>query len=189
MTDCKTDGRGALALLLGALGFQYLAHLPPCEMCHWQRWPYIAAPSSADRHICLEMGQRLVLADNSRYRGWADRYRTDAECLFVALAAIALIVGLLLDQARDGCRHDDLLVARSGLIGAIRPACSGHFCPARRLHRAHPYVMGSGAPEPEISCNAVTWSLFGLSLATYNAIFAFLIAGTGLTLLRRNHAA
>ena len=49
--------------------------------------------------------------------------------------------------------------------------------------------MGSGAPEPEISCNAVTWSLFGLSLAAYNAIFAFLIAGTGALLLRRNHAA
>src|ERR1700733_4056161 len=36
-------GFAALALVLGALGFQYLAHLPPCEMCHWQRWPHIAA--------------------------------------------------------------------------------------------------------------------------------------------------
>ena len=36
-------GAGALALILGALGFQYLQHLPPCEMCHWQRWPHIAA--------------------------------------------------------------------------------------------------------------------------------------------------
>src|SRR3954470_2988112 len=36
-------GAGALALIVGALGFQYLAHLPPCEMCHWQRWPHIAA--------------------------------------------------------------------------------------------------------------------------------------------------
>src|SRR5258708_8826734 len=36
-------GAGALALLLAALGFQYLSHLAPCEMCHWQRWPYIAA--------------------------------------------------------------------------------------------------------------------------------------------------
>src|SRR5215831_3186027 len=36
-------GAGALALILGALGFQYIAHLPPCEMCHWQRWPHIAA--------------------------------------------------------------------------------------------------------------------------------------------------
>lgn len=31
------------ALLLGAIGFQYLARLPPCEMCLWQRWPHLAA--------------------------------------------------------------------------------------------------------------------------------------------------
>lgn len=36
-------GAIALALVLGALGFQYFAHFPPCEMCHWQRWPLIAA--------------------------------------------------------------------------------------------------------------------------------------------------
>jgi disulfide bond formation protein DsbB len=33
----------ALALIMGALCFQYLGNLPPCEMCHWQRWPHIAA--------------------------------------------------------------------------------------------------------------------------------------------------
>jgi disulfide bond formation protein DsbB len=31
------------ALLLGALGFQYLDRLPPCEVCLWQRWPHLAA--------------------------------------------------------------------------------------------------------------------------------------------------
>jgi disulfide bond formation protein DsbB len=38
-------GLGALsaALLLGALGFQYLGRLPPCELCLWQRWPHLAA--------------------------------------------------------------------------------------------------------------------------------------------------
>jgi disulfide bond formation protein DsbB len=36
-------GLGALALILGALGFQYIGGQPPCEMCHWQRWPHIAA--------------------------------------------------------------------------------------------------------------------------------------------------
>jgi len=30
-------GLAALALILGALGFQYIGHLKPCEMCHWQR--------------------------------------------------------------------------------------------------------------------------------------------------------
>lgn len=29
-------------LLLGALGFQHLGGLPPCEMCHWQRWAHLA---------------------------------------------------------------------------------------------------------------------------------------------------
>lgn len=36
-------GSVALALILGALFFQYVLHYPPCEMCHWQRWPHIAA--------------------------------------------------------------------------------------------------------------------------------------------------
>lgn len=29
--------------MAGALGSQYLGHLYPCEMCHWQRWPHEAA--------------------------------------------------------------------------------------------------------------------------------------------------
>jgi disulfide bond formation protein DsbB len=32
-----------LALLGGALGFQYIGGYPPCEMCHWQRWPHAVA--------------------------------------------------------------------------------------------------------------------------------------------------
>lgn len=36
-------GTVSLALLAGALAFQYIGGLPPCEMCHWQRWPHIAA--------------------------------------------------------------------------------------------------------------------------------------------------
>src|ERR1700739_3152545 len=35
-------GMGGLCLFLGALGFQYIGGYPPCEMCHWQRWPHIA---------------------------------------------------------------------------------------------------------------------------------------------------
>jgi len=36
-------GALSLALIVGVLGFQYLGGIPPCEMCHWQRWPHIAA--------------------------------------------------------------------------------------------------------------------------------------------------
>jgi disulfide bond formation protein DsbB len=36
-------GGAALALLVGALGFEYLDRLPPCEMCMWQRYPHVGA--------------------------------------------------------------------------------------------------------------------------------------------------
>lgn len=36
-------GLGSLAMLLGALGFQYLGELAPCPLCIWQRWPHAVA--------------------------------------------------------------------------------------------------------------------------------------------------
>lgn len=34
---------GSVALLAGALAFQYLGGLAPCTLCIWQRWPHLAA--------------------------------------------------------------------------------------------------------------------------------------------------
>lgn len=36
-------GLGSAALLGGALFFQYVIGLAPCELCLWQRWPHVAA--------------------------------------------------------------------------------------------------------------------------------------------------
>jgi disulfide bond formation protein DsbB len=36
-------GSGSAAILVGALGFQYLGGLAPCPLCIWQRWPHVAA--------------------------------------------------------------------------------------------------------------------------------------------------
>jgi disulfide bond formation protein DsbB len=142
-------GAGALALIAGALSFQYLAHLPPCEMCHWQRWPHIAA----------------------------------------AIIGLAL-VPFLRTRAHRLAWATIVLVVISGLIGAYQTGTQLGILPGPGACTvAHPYVMGSGAPPPEISCNAVTWSLFGLSLAAYNAIFSFVIAATGAFFLSRKHAA
>jgi len=49
-------GGVALALILGALFFQYALNYPPCEMCHWQRWPHIAA-------AVLGLGAGVLLRD------------------------------------------------------------------------------------------------------------------------------
>jgi disulfide bond formation protein DsbB len=39
---CLLLAFAAAAILLGALALQYLGGLPPCQMCIWQRWPYVA---------------------------------------------------------------------------------------------------------------------------------------------------
>ena len=36
-------GAGSAAVLLGALGFQFIGGLAPCPLCIWQRWPHVAA--------------------------------------------------------------------------------------------------------------------------------------------------
>jgi disulfide bond formation protein DsbB len=145
----RITGAGALALIAGALGFQYLAHLAPCEMCHWQRWPHIAAA------VIGLIGVSL----------WKKNAR-----------ALAMIVVAL--------------VALSGLIAAYQTGMQWGFLPGPQGCTVdHAYVMGSNAPPPEVSCNVVTWSLFGLSLAAYNALLSFLIAGAGIFMLSRKHAA
>jgi disulfide bond formation protein DsbB len=185
---------GASALLLGALGFQYFAHLPPCEMCHWQRWPYIAAILLAllgtsvwkwDSRMLCALVTVVVIALGVIVTGqWQNAF-------FAAFAACALIAaGFANRGTRAIAVMAVVLVAASGLIGAYQTGMQIGILPGPGACTVtHAYVLGSGAPSPEVSCNAVTWSLFGLSLAAYNALAAFLIAGTGIFLLRRNRAA
>jgi disulfide bond formation protein DsbB len=39
---CLLLALASAAILLGALALQYLGGLPPCRLCIWQRWPYVA---------------------------------------------------------------------------------------------------------------------------------------------------
>ncbi len=56
-------GLASLALIVGALGFQYIGHLPPCEMCHWQRWPHIAA-------AIVGVGGAVLMRRHARDLAW-----------------------------------------------------------------------------------------------------------------------
>jgi disulfide bond formation protein DsbB len=187
-------GLGALALLLGALGFQYLAHLPPCEMCHWQRWPHFAAAVIGligtsvwkwDMRLLSAVTIAVIAALALIVTGQMQNV------FFIALAAIALIVVSFLNQgSRVAAVMTILLVFVSGLVGAYQAGMQWGLLPGPGACTVtHAYVLGSGAPEPEISCNVVTWSLFGLSLAAYNALISLALAATGFVLLRRSHAA
>jgi disulfide bond formation protein DsbB len=136
-TVARGIGLGALALILGALGFQYIGHVAPCEMCHWQRWPHIAAAIIG----ILGIG---FARDKARAIAWA-------------------VIGLVLI---------------SGLIGLYQSGMQWGFLPGPSACSGHRFVLGSNM-VPEVQCDVVTWSLFGLSLATYNAIFSFAMVGLG----------
>jgi disulfide bond formation protein DsbB len=61
-----------LAALAAALLFQYVGGLPPCQLCHWQRWAHIAAavlvlpavvrPAGVVRHASLAAAALAFLA-------------------------------------------------------------------------------------------------------------------------------
>ncbi len=137
---------GSTALLGGALAFQYIGHLAPCEMCLWQRWPHVAA---------LALG--LV--------AWALR----SNRAVVALAALAVLT--------------------TAGIGYFHAGVEYHWwagpqaCTAAGL-AAGPDFITAALATPMIRCDAAAWTLFGISMAGYNALFSTLIGGVALWLVR-----
>lgn len=65
------------SLLLGAVGFQYLGGLAPCEMCFWQRYAHLAVLAVA----------ALAMLTSRRVLGW------------LAVLAMAAAAGLALYHA------------------------------------------------------------------------------------------
>jgi disulfide bond formation protein DsbB len=53
---------GSGALLAGALWFQYVMGLAPCEMCHWQRWPHMVAVVAGLGALAMLGRPRIALA-------------------------------------------------------------------------------------------------------------------------------
>lgn len=79
-------GSYSLAMILGALIFQYGFNVIPCEMCHWQRWPHDGA-IVAGLGGALLFYARVIDRDSVRILAW------------LTLAAIAVTAGLGFWQA------------------------------------------------------------------------------------------
>jgi len=193
----RLTGAGALALLLGALGFQYFANLAPCEMCHWQRWPYIAAAFGAfvavplwNKNRGLAVGMILLAAIGGLIVAHAWDMLTGWQPIALSIAIIALLLTPLWNKSSGALSTMFIvLVVLSGLIGAYQTGMQYHLLPGPQACTAPRYILGSGAPPPVVRCDVPTWFLFGLAMPAYNAIFSFLIAGMGLFLLRRRNDA
>lgn len=134
------------ALLGGALGFQYIGGLPPCEMCHWQRWPHMAA-------LVFAAGGGLALMKHQP--GIARAAGTLAGLALLVTAAIGLFhVGVEQDwwEGPTAC----------SVIGGGQTAED---------------IFATVMAAPVIRCDETPWSLFGISMAGYNALISFLMGG------------
>jgi len=137
---------GPAALLAGALGFQYLGGLQPCEMCQWQRWALVAA-----------LG--LALA------GWAAGHSRAV----LALAALAVLAGAGIAAFHAGVEQHWW----QGITACAAPPVTGAD------------VLGQILAQPLVRCDAIPWSLLGISMAGWNAILSTIIGGAALWRLKQ----
>jgi disulfide bond formation protein DsbB len=141
---------GPAALLAGALAFQHVVGLQPCEMCHWQRWALLGALAPALMALAAPGALRRVL---------------------LGLAAGAALA--------------------SGAIALWHMGVERQWWPSPTPCAAPP-TLGQGPGgfadamlgAAIVRCDAVPWSLAGLSMAGWNMVISTLIAGGAFAWLR-----
>ncbi len=151
---------GASILILGgALAFQYVGGLPPCQLCIYQRVPYVITAPVAVIGLLLvgRLGQRTVGV--------------------LALLCAAIIA------AGTGVAMFHVGVEQHWWAGLS--SCGGTIDPNLNFEDLKQQLLDA----PVVRCDEVLWSMFGISMAGYNMLLsaglAILSLLVGLRLLQR----
>lgn len=86
-----------------------------------------------------------------------------------------------------------LAIATSGLIGVYHAGVEQHWwqgvtaCTAQPISGTAAEILADVMATPLVRCDAIPWSLFGISMAGWNAIFSLGAAGTVLWLAKRKN--
>lgn len=140
----------SVAILGAAFGFQYLGGLQPCVLCIYQRYPYGIA-------IALSL-LALTLAVQGERAGLVRVLIYMCGVAFLAGAGFAVFhVGV----EQHWWRGTSECGATSG----------GQSLEELKQMLEH---------APVVRCDAVAWSLFGISMAGYNALLSLLLAAFAL---------
>lgn len=145
-------GAGSAAMLLAALGFQFLGGLPPCQLCLWQRWPHLAA-------VVIAL---LWLATRWRLWPW--------------LGALAVLTTAGIGLFHVGVEQGWWEFISSCTQGSLVGESGASLLPGASVDVVLP-----------VRCDRIAWSFVGLSMAAWNAILSFGLAGLWLAgaLLRK----
>ncbi|MBS0518188.1 MAG: disulfide bond formation protein B [Proteobacteria bacterium] len=128
------------ALMGGALYFQYVVGLPPCDLCHWQRYPHLVAIAVGLAALASFAAPRLAY-------------------VFALAAILALFV-----TAGIGVFH--VGVEQHWWQGPQE--CSGHIPAGLSPAELKKYLFSAKM----VRCDAIPWSLWGVSMAGWNAILS-----------------
>ncbi len=150
----------SLAMISGALAFQYIGGMQPCILCYYQRGPWTAAAILSFLILAL-MKTKLPVQWHHIFP-WAV---VICSLLYLTGSGIALYhVGV---EYRWWAGPD--VCALPGQGGAS-------------LDDLFNQIINT----PIVRCDEVVWSLFGISMAGYNLIISWLLAGFCILVLREN---
>ena len=131
---------GSVALLAGALAFQYLGGLAPCALCIWQRWPHLAAVLIG--LLAIKLGGRVL----------------------PLLGGLAALTSAAIGVFHVGVEQkwwEGLATCSSGSIEGISAA---------------DLLNPAADVAAVVRCDAIAWSLMGISMAGWNVTLSVALA-------------
>jgi disulfide bond formation protein DsbB len=148
---------GVLAIVYAS---QYWGGLEPCELCLYQRWPWWIAIGLGFFAVMVVRQRALSrLATGTLWR------------LAMGISGLTLMAGAVLAVYHVGIEQHWWLGPTS---------CTANATPAS-LEELKAQIMAT----PVVLCDQIAWSLFGISLAGYNAIASFVVGAASLAAVSR----
>lgn len=136
----------SIAILGAVFGFQYLGGLQPCVLCIYQRYPYGVT-------IALSL-LALTLAVQGERAGLVR--------ILIYMCGLAFLIGAGIAVFHVG-------VEQHWWQGTAECGTTSGGQSLEELKKMLEHA-------PVVRCDAVAWSLFGISMAGYNAILSWLLA-------------
>lgn len=137
----------AIAVILAALGFEYIGGYAPCPLCLQQRYAYYAG-------IPLLFGALVMLS--------ADRARLAA--LLFALVALGFLANAAL-----GVYH-------AGAEWKFWPGPDTCAAPAGRISLNARDLLDPAKKIVVVRCDEAAWRMFGVSFAGWNVLISLLVS-------------
>jgi disulfide bond formation protein DsbB len=138
----------SLMLLIGAWGFEFIGGYPPCALCYDQRWIHAGV-------VALGLASGLLLIVMPQF----SRYSSLA--IFGVAALLAYSAGF------------------AGWHAGIEygwwegPAtCSATGGAATTLDSIQAFLDPNAGPQNIVMCDEAAWTMFGISMAGYNALIS-----------------